>query len=74
MADSHVVRRHEVTDPQLNTDYHATNAEVDIHGSLSTKITIAVKRSERSSWAYEYDDWDMGLAMGFYEDDGGDLL
>jgi len=72
----HLISEHEVTDPQLNTDYHATDVDTIIHGSLSTKITIAVKRSEKNSWVDEYEyeheyehDFDNGFPVGFSDDD-----
>jgi len=66
----HLLSKHEVSEPQLNADYHGVNAaETSNRGYLRSAVNIVMKQPE-NKWNLaeaDYDDWIFG--MGFYDDE-----
>jgi hypothetical protein len=67
MADLHLatrLQRHDITQPRLNIDYYAVNADTCGHGFFKSNVIVAVEKPEP-----EYNDY-----FSFYDDGDDDLL
>jgi hypothetical protein len=61
--------RHGLSEPQLNTDYHAPDACTINQGSLNSKATIPLKRSEKFA-RKDFDDYNYISDTEEYYDEG----